>query len=115
MLPPGLLDGIDVEPCTLAEVPVLAIARQLRFAGAGVGHDENQAKLCSDSLGAGLDGEGFLGAGESGKTVHRGQSPLASGRRDVDRETHRPRAAGRVMLVEALNPAKAGVLGSRVQ
>ena len=106
---PRFLGGVEVEAGAGAEVPAVAFSRHVGAARAGVGRDQDDAQFAGQALGAGLDHEGFFGAGQAGQVEQDRQLLLARRRRQVDREFHRQSDGGRVVLVEALHAAEAGV------
>ncbi len=118
---PRLLGGVEVEAGPDAEVPFGVGALEglgLRAARAGIGRDEGDAPLGGEALGARLDHEGFLGAGQP-REVHQGGhlAPGFSQRRgrEVHPELHRETDFHGGMPVETLGAAEAGVLAQQLQ
>ncbi len=117
VLRPGRLGRIDIESGPHAEVPRRAFAGNARAARTGVRRDQGDAVLRGEALSARLDREGFLGTGEPGQIEQRrhfrrvdlpGMHHL---RRQKHRKAHRQAGDLRVVLVNALHAAVAGVRG----
>ena len=72
---PWRLRGIEVKPCAFAKIPVLCCAVDAGVARAGVRRDEHEAQFGGDPLCTCLDGEGFLGAGQT-REVEEGGTRL---------------------------------------
>src|SRR5581483_455145 len=75
-----------------------------------VRRDQQDAGLGRESLGAGLDHEGLLGAGQPREVVEHRQLVLARLRRLIHREAHPQPDLARVMAVIALHALEALVL-----
>ncbi len=69
---PGRFGGIEVEAGALPHV-IRRIVGDAVTARACVGRDQHQAEFGGEPLGAGLDGKGFLGAGQAGEAPEHGE------------------------------------------
>ena len=69
---PGVLGRIDVKPGPRPEIIRIVLARNIDTARAGIGCDDDKAKLCGDTLRARFDGEIFLGASQAGQPENNG-------------------------------------------
>lgn len=75
---PGLAGGVEIEACADAEIPGVGLAGDARVAGLVSGATSISPSSAASSLGAGLDGEGLLGAGEAGEIEQHRHRPLAA-------------------------------------
>ena len=112
---PGGLGGVQVKACAHAKVPALGFAGHVGAARAGVGRDERQAQFGCAALGAGLGSEGLFGAGQPGQVQQGRDRALAGLGRQVHRKFHRQADGARIMAVEALLAAKAGMAAQQFQ
>jgi threonine dehydrogenase-like Zn-dependent dehydrogenase len=93
----------------------VAAAGDAGIARAGIGRDQHHAVLRGPALRTGRDHEGLFGPGQPGQIEqHRHQLPLLL-RRMEDREAHRQAGLARVMSVERLHAAEAGVFADDVE
>ncbi|CFP66505.1 Uncharacterised protein [Bordetella pertussis] len=107
---PRLGGGIEVEPRADAEVPVLVLAGEAGAARAGVRRHQHHAVLGGQALRAGLDHEGFLGAGQPGQVEqHRHRAVRGLGRHE-DRKAHGQADLLRGMAIVALPAIEAAML-----
>ena len=107
------LRGVQPEAGAFAEFPIAGGTFNTGVARAGIRRHQRQAELGRHALRAGLDGEGFLGAGEAGQEQQRRHASGAFGPEHA--ETHRAAAGVRLEPVEALHAAKAALFGQHLQ
>src|SRR5882672_12894906 len=109
---PGRLSRVHVESGAQAEIIVVAFARNLQAARAGIRDDDGEPQLRSDALRARLDDEILFRAGEAREPVeHR---PLARFRlrRKKHAEAHDASGFTRLVAVDALDAAEAFIAGN---
>src|SRR5690606_15800783 len=100
-----------IEAGAFAEFPVTGGTIDAGVAWAGIGRNQHQAQFGGQALGAGLDGEGFLVAGQSGKEIQDGTPAFVCRWRHEDGEAHGAAGGGGRVLVEALDAAVAALFG----
>ena len=112
---PGIrrLRGINIKTRTLAKLPVTGRTLNAGITRAGVGHHQHHAQPCRQTLGAGLDGGGFLGAGKAGQEIQHGATADRGLRWLIKRKPHQSFAGFRWVTVDALHATVQALFGDR--
>jgi hypothetical protein len=106
---PGRLRSVEIKTGADAEIPLLAVARQVEPARRGIAGHQHQAQLRRQPLCASFDHEGFFGAGQAREKVQRRHRTLLRLRRQVHRKAHLGTGGFAGVRIETLRAAEAGL------
>ena len=109
----GCFGGIQPEAGAFAEFPIAGSGFNSGFARTGVGRDDGKTEFGRHPLGAGFDGEGFFGAGQSGQKHQRRHMALPV--RTEHAETDRTAAGLGVITVKPLHAAEAALFAQHLE